>query len=91
MYRCIVYKAPELKAFLEYVLGDFGFEEVLKIEAVVVTPKRTPSSANKRSSAGKLFYTKRVSRGMARVKAKGTRRPIEISSVKVDSDDDLSE
>lgn len=90
MNRCTVYKAPELKAFLEYVLGDFGFEQVLKIEAVV-TPKRTPSSTNKRSSASKLFSTKRVSRGIAKVKTKGAKRPIEISSVKVNSDDDLGE
>lgn len=90
MNRCTVYKASELKAFLEYVLGDFGFETILKIEAVVATPKRTSSSANKRSSARKHLSTGRVSRGMAKVKAKGTKRPIEISSGKVDSDDDLS-
>lgn len=95
--RCNIYKAPELKFFLEYVLGDFGFEEILKAEGVVSpkTAKRTPSGASKRSAGRRrnLFTTKRVSRGIAKVKVRvrGVKRPTEISAVKVDVADDLSE
>lgn len=100
MNRCTIYKAPELKYFLEYVLGDFGFEEILKAEEVSPkTAKRTLSGASKRS-AGRgrnLFITRRVSRGIAKVKVrvkvkvKGVKRPAETSAVKVEVADDLTE
>lgn len=98
MNRCTIYKAPELKYFLEYVLGDFGFEEILKAEEVSPkTAKRTLSGASKRSVGRRrnLFITRRVSRGIAKVKVKmkvkGVKRPAETSAVKVEVADDLTE
>lgn len=96
MNRCTIYKAPELKYFLEYVLEDFGFEEILKVEGISPkTAKRTPSGASKRSVGRRrnLFITRRVSRGIAKVKVKvkGVKRPAETSAVKVEVADDLTE
>lgn len=98
MNRCAIYKAPELKHFLEYVLGDFGFEEILKVEGVSLkTAKRTLSGTSKRSAGRKrnLFIARRVSRGIAKVKVKvkvkGVKCPAEISDVKVEVADDLTE
>lgn len=96
MNRCAIYKAPELKHFLEYVLGDFGFEEILKVEGVSLkTAKRTLSGTSKRRRKRNLFIARRVSRGIAKVKVKvkvkGVKCPAEISDVKVEVADDLTE